>query len=207
MVLSSLGMRNILIAIQIAVVIFLARLCSPDKGSSTSAPSDKKIHAQVVSNKKDQEPLLFLNPVSKPAVENSEELVAFVKEIADSRMMDFEEGKLAVKQGTTKEIQSYGKLMVEDQSKMLEEIKSIAERRSIPLEKKISDKKMDELKKIRNLKDRDFDKKFIRMMKIDHRRDIRKLRKASKSKDLEVKYLGTKYLPIVQSHLDKLKHL
>ncbi|HYI78569.1 MAG TPA: DUF4142 domain-containing protein, partial [Chryseolinea sp.] len=52
-----------------------------------------------------------------------------------------------------------------------------------------------------------FDKKFIRMMIIDHKRDLKKFEKATRSTDADIQVFATKYLPYVQSHLQKIKAL
>ena len=199
-------MRNILIVIQVAVVIFLARLCSSNTASTAGNHSENDLKVQIMSGRKNREPLpTFVS--KKPSTENNKELIEFLRETADARLMDFEEGRIAKERGSSKEIKEYGELMVRDQVKMLNEIKSIAAHRNIALDQKVSDKRLEGLNDIKNLKGRHFDKKFVRMMKIDHRRDIRQLKKAIKSDDPEIKRIGNKYLPIVKTHLDKLKQL
>ncbi len=51
----------------------------------------------------------------------------------------------------------------------------------------------------------DFDKKFIKMMIIDHERDIKLFKKALDYKDAEVSAFAKKYLPMIQGHLDKIE--
>jgi putative membrane protein len=45
------------------------------------------------------------------------------------------------------------------------------------------------------------------MMILDHKRDVRTFEKATKSNDADVKLFATKYLPVVQSHLEKIRTL
>ena len=48
-----------------------------------------------------------------------------------------------------------------------------------------------------------FDKKFLKMIKIDHKRDVRQFTKATEFEDAETKKFATENLPLIQSHLDK----
>ena len=57
----------------------------------------------------------------------------FIIEMAEARLMDLEEGKIAQQKCTTKELKSYGTLMVKDQTEMLHEIKKMAARKNISL--------------------------------------------------------------------------
>jgi len=70
-----------------------------------------------------------------------QDIADFLVKIADARMMDSKEGQLAVTNGTTEEIRAYGKLMVTDQAKLLNEIKIIAAKRNIVLPTDISNDK------------------------------------------------------------------
>ena len=65
----------------------------------------------------------------------------------------------------------------------------------------------DDLEDLRKAHGKAFDKKFIRMMIIDHKRDIVKLEKATRSNDADVQVFATKYLPVVEGHLVKIKAL
>ncbi len=57
----------------------------------------------------------------------------FITEMAEARLMDLEEGKIAQQKSTTKDLKSYGTLMVNDQTEMLHEIKKLAALKNIKL--------------------------------------------------------------------------
>ncbi len=131
----------------------------------------------------------------------------FLVAAADARMMGIKEGKLAGERGTTPDIKEYGKLMQKDQSLMLKTIKKLAKARKISLPRIISAEKEDGLKDLFAKQGTDFDSKFIKMMKIDHKRDIKDFKAAKDLKDKEVSMFAGQYLPLIQSHLDKLDAL
>ena len=131
----------------------------------------------------------------------------FLVKIADARMMGKKEGELAVQKGTTPEMIEYGKLMIKDQSFLLVKIKKIAADRNISLPVEISNDKKDGFEDLNAKTGEAFDNKFIRMMRIDHERDIRDFKKAAELSDKKVADFATKYLTMIQSHLDILNGL
>ncbi len=128
----------------------------------------------------------------------------FLEQSADARMMDAAEGKLAVEKGTTDAIKNYGKLMVTDQAKLLKEIQQLAASHHIILPEQISDKKEKHRKILAAKAGEDFDHKFIKMITIDHKRDVRMFTKATEFEDAELSSFAKKYLPMIQGHLDKI---
>jgi putative membrane protein len=131
----------------------------------------------------------------------------FMTEAADARMMDIEEGKLAQEKGTTAEVKQYGQLMIEDQTKMLKELRVLASSKNIMLPNTLSIEKAKGLEDLKQETGADFDLKFIKMMKLDHKRDVDEFDDATDFEDRDIKKFATKYLPVVESHLDKIKQL
>lgn len=129
----------------------------------------------------------------------------FISEISEARIMDREEGKLAAQRGTSRSIKDYGKKMVEDQTEMLKELKEIASERDLKVESELGKRKAMGLSDLEALHGKNFDSKFVRMMIVDHRRDIRKLEKATRSDDADIQVFATKYLPVVQKHLEEIE--
>jgi putative membrane protein len=138
----------------------------------------------------------------KPSV--NKDVAGFLVKIADARMMGKKEGELAGQKGTTPEIVAYGKLMIKDQEFLLTQIKKLAAERSITLPAEISNDKKDGFEDLQAKTEKDFDKKFIKMMRIDHERDIKDFTKAGELTDKGVTDFAAKYIGMIQMHLDKL---
>jgi putative membrane protein len=158
----------------------------------------------------EQDPVDAAMAVNQTLVERKNvdpEVAKFLVTAADARMMDMSEGKLATQRGTTKEIKEYGKVMLNDQKMMLSEIKKMAKHRKIALPSGISNEKEEGRKELAELKGKEFDKKFVRMMIIDHKRDLRLFRKAVKSNDDEISEFAELYIPVLQSHLVRIKEI
>ena len=131
----------------------------------------------------------------------------FLVKSADARMMDMQEGKLASSRGTTKAVRQYGALMVKDQTMLLSKIRKLAASKHISLPAGISAQKQDGREDLTSKNGKAFDKKFIKMMRIDHERDVKIFKKASSSNDKEIRMFAIANLPIIQSHLDKVNQL
>jgi putative membrane protein len=134
-----------------------------------------------------------------------DEVAEFLVKSADARMMDAEEGILAAKKGSKKSIQKYGRWMVKDQGILLREIKKLAAKRSIALPTTISDKKENGREDLASKDGKEFDEEFIKMMIIDHERDIKLFENAIEFDDQEISAFAKKYLPTIQSHLEGIK--
>ncbi len=128
----------------------------------------------------------------------------FLVKSADSRMMDAREGKLALEKATVPALRNYGKLMMKDQAMLLEKIKTLALKKQVTLPSDISEKKAESREDLSKESGKDFDEKFIKMITIDHERDVKLFRKAIDQDDKDVKEFAQKYLPLIQSHLDKI---
>ncbi len=134
----------------------------------------------------------------------SENIAEFLVKSADARMMDMQEGELAFTKGSSKEVREYGALMMKDQAILLKEIKKIAGNKNITLPSSISDQKKKGRENLSEKEGKDFDEKFIKMMKIDHERDLKLFEKAKDFDDMETKLFADKYLSLIKSHLDKI---
>jgi putative membrane protein len=136
---------------------------------------------------------------------NREDVREFLTDMADARMMDSREGEEAIKNATSEDIRDYGSLMVKDQALLLMKIRQLASERKIVLPASISKDKQEGLKDLMSLKGKDFDEKFLKMITLDHKRDIKQFEKASKFDDREISSFATANLPVIESHLARVK--
>ena len=131
----------------------------------------------------------------------------FLVQAADGRMMGRLEGQLAQKNGTTPAIKKYGTLMLHDQTVMLKSLQKLAAAKNVSLPHQISEKKASGRDELAAKTGSDFDKKFISMMEIDHKRDIKAFDQATGSDDPDVSAFAKKYLPMIQGHLAQLQQI
>lgn len=141
------------------------------------------------------------------AERDSIKISTFLIEMADARLMSLEEAKLAAEKGSSPEIRNYGLQVMNDQYKMLEQLKFLARQRRIQLPVAISMEKAKALDTLKGKNGEDFDRKFMRMMKIDHKRDIKMCKKIKKVNNEGINIFVNEYQPIMEIHLQRLKLL
>lgn len=131
----------------------------------------------------------------------------FMTEAADARMMDIEMGKLAMEKGTTAAIKQYGQLMITEQTKMLQDLRVLAASKNIILPNKLSDKSAGTLEDLKEKSGVEFDDEFMERMKKDHKDDVDEFDDATDFADRDVKKFAETYVPVVESHLDKIREI
>jgi putative membrane protein len=197
-------MKNMLIILQVLVMAFLAKIFTTStRPTFVRDTSDKPPVEQTSAHASSD----FNTNIATSRIINSEQIVFFLNETATTRRLMVEESKLAVKYGATEAIRDYGKIMLRDQTKMLTEVKALARKRSIKLSSGLSQEQMQSLLDLRKTEASNFDKSFIKRVKSEHKRDVRRFKNDSESNDPEVARLSAKYRTLVKSHLDKIKEL
>jgi putative membrane protein len=134
----------------------------------------------------------------------------FLISMADARMMDFAEGKLASQRATTPALRAYGRLMKKDQTVLLHKMNGLAQREGIILPTQIGEVKAAALKDLKKLTGNEFDQRFTSMITIDHERDVGEFKRASEELSYvseETKTFAKAALPMIETHLEKIKAL
>ena len=137
----------------------------------------------------------------------AEEVADFLIKSADARMMNAQVGLLAIEKGTNSVIRDFGLRIMKDHSLLLEKIKKLASQRDIYLPDQLSTKKVGDHRNLSKENGRDFDKTFIKMIIVDHERDLKLFKSAAQCNDPEVSAFAKRYLPLIQSDLEKIKKI
>jgi putative membrane protein len=203
-------MKNLIILINIIIIFGIAAIFTDHETSKTGVSNLNNGKSTADANKTKNVVSSDFGVLSKDSDTKSgvdEFVKEFIIEMAEARLMDLEEGKIAQQKSTTKELKSYGTLMVNDQTEMLHEIKKLAARKNVSLPPVLGPDKAEELKALKEVHGKSFDKKFIKLMIVDHKRDVKKFERATQSRDADVQVFATRYLPYVQSHLQRIRGL
>ena len=132
----------------------------------------------------------------------------FAVKAANGGMLEIELGKLAQEKAQDPEVKAFGEMLVTDHSKASEELKSIATLKNISLPSTPGNDNQKHIEDLRKLSGAEFDKKFVSLMKDDHKEDVEEFKEASKEvKDPSLKEFADKTLPTLQMHLDKVMAL
>ncbi len=132
----------------------------------------------------------------------------FVIEAASDDMKEVRLGKMAELKGTSKYVKDYGRTLIKDHSKSVEDLKEVAKNNDIKFPHDLNEnhkKKVQEFRKTDNL---NFDNKFLQYMIQDHEEDIQDFEEEVKSeKNEDVKNWAQKNIPVLKKHLDIARNL
>ncbi len=182
--------------------VCLLQACGGGAGSHDSVDSAKDMNAN-----KDTTPRASDNDThdtSKVAtMPVDKETADFAVAAANGGMMEVELGKLAQQNGASQRVKDFGKMMVDDHSKVNDQLKSLASSKNITLPATLGDDAQKHMNDLSKKTGKDFDKAYMSMMVDDHKKDIKEFEKAGKDlKDNDVKNLAVQSLPTLQKHLD-----
>lgn len=131
---------------------------------------------------------------------------AFMKKAADGGMTEVELGKLAAEKGGSDEVKSFGQQMVDDHTKIGDNLKEVAGKMKVTLPEKMSAKHHALVEKMAGMSGADFDKAYVPEMVKDHKKDISEFEAAKgtvKNEDLK-KFIDDS-LETMKGHLEKIQ--
>jgi putative membrane protein len=128
--------------------------------------------------------------------------VDFLVDAAKGGLAEVELGQLAADKAASDEVKKFGQRMVSDHSKANDELKSLAQSKSIKLPTEVDAKDKATHDRLAKLSGAAFDRAYMQHMLADHRKDVNAFKKESTSgKDSEVKAWASKTLPTLEEHL------
>lgn len=131
----------------------------------------------------------------------------FFEKAAAGGMFEVEVGKLAESKAQNADVKAYGAMLAKDHGAANDELKALAQKKSVALPTAMTKAQQKELDKLSKAKD--FDKDFVKHVGLeDHKKDIRLFEKTSKdSKDADIQAFASKTLPTLQQHHQKAEEL
>lgn len=146
-----------------------------------------------------------VNAALEPKI--SEQAANFLVEMVDARLMDYQEGKLAMERGTQPTIRDYGSWMMRDQTNLLKQLQTLATSSAVMVPSTIGVAKLDGLKDLQAVTGESFDKRFMRSIRIDHERDVGAFKKASQFEDTAIREFALRNLPVIETHLEGIRQI
>ncbi len=132
----------------------------------------------------------------------------FVKKAMAGGMAEVELGKLAAEKGNSAEVKQFGQHMVDDHSKMNDQMKPIASQIGVTPPSSIPPAEKALETKLNGLSGAAFDKAYIQAMVKDHRKDLMEFKKeASTGKSSAVKDAATQGVEVISGHLKMAEDL
>lgn len=128
----------------------------------------------------------------------------FLVNAAEINLEEIQLGQLAQQKSKAVDVKDYGKMLEDSHRKSLNDLTTLAAKKSIAIPTSLTDKAQVAYKKLMDAADVDFDKLFCDMMVSGHKDAIAKFDKAStESKDSDIKVWATATLPSLHSHLEQ----
>jgi putative membrane protein len=126
-----------------------------------------------------------------------------VASMARANMAEIEAGKLALANGQSAEVKTYAQQMVDDHTKALADVTTLAQNKGVTLPTEPDAKHKAMAAKLSKLKGEKFDQMYMQQAGMaDHKQVHAMLKKdEARAKDPDVKALAAKMLPTVAQHL------
>jgi len=125
----------------------------------------------------------------------------FVMEAAQGGMAEVALGKLASEKASNDRVRQFGQQMVADHGKANDELKALAQTKSVMVPADLNAKHKATQDRLSKLSGTAFDRAYIEEMVGDHKKDVADFRKEAKSgSDSQVKAWAAKTLPTLEEH-------
>lgn len=96
---------------------------------------------------------------------------AFVRKAMEGGMAEVQLGQLAAQKGNSEDVKQFGQKMVDDHTKLNDQMKQVAQQLNVPAPTSLSSKDKATMKKLQALNGDAFDKAYIKDMVADHKKD------------------------------------
>ena len=128
----------------------------------------------------------------------------FMTNAAEGGIAEVELGRVAVQNASDPKVKQFGQRMVDDHTKVDDELKDIAARKNVTLPTRPDAKQQATLDRLSKLHGAEFDRAYMQDMVKDHKEDVAEFQRASNSEsDSDVKAWAAKTLPILRDHLNQ----
>ena len=132
----------------------------------------------------------------------------FVKKALEGSMAEVKLGQLAVQKGTDPQVKQFGQRMVDDHTKLIEEMKPVAEQLGVKVPTELSKKDQATLTKMEALLGADFDNAYIKDMVKDHKADDKDFKQEiANGQNPAVKDAAKQGDQVIESHLQEIQQI
>lgn len=134
---------------------------------------------------------------------------AFLKQAAQNGHAEVQGSKLALDKGTHAQVKAFAQQMVDDHTKVAQELSALASNKGVDLPSEPSLAQKAKLKLLAQRDGEGFDRHYAESVGVSAHEDTVKLFKkaAAEAKDADVKAFATKTLPTLEQHLQHARDL
>jgi putative membrane protein len=132
----------------------------------------------------------------------------FVSKALEGGMAEVQLGQLAAQKSQSDDVKQFGQKMVTDHTQMGDQMKPVAEQLGIKPPSEPSKKDRKEMQKLQGLTGQDFDREYITMMVMDHRKDLKDFKEEAQSaNDPKVKQAAAQGVDVISQHLQMIEQI
>ncbi len=184
----------------IGAIMFSACNGNSNSGSTNAADTTSTTTSTDTSSK------MSSKPDTAKMTMASDDVKDFSNAAAQGGMFEVQLGNIAMKNGGTQAVKDFGKMMVDDHTKINNELQDLAAKKNVTLPAAVSDAQQKDIDKLSKETGKAFDKDYVSMMIKDHKEDINAFKKnLDKISDSDYKTFITNALPTLQKHLDAIE--
>lgn len=156
-----------------------------------------------------------MSPMDQPSTSNSNDKASsqmmdkeFVRKALQGGMAEVQLGQLAVQKGNSDEVKQFGQKMVDDHTKLGDQMKQVAEQMNVKEPTSLSGKDKGTLAKLQALSGDAFDKAYIKDMVKDHKQDEKEFKhEAQSASNPALKDAATQGAQIIGEHLQMIQQI
>jgi putative membrane protein len=150
--------------------------------------------------------MIWAQPAADPTLPHSES--SFLKDAAAGGIAEVKFAELAEQNASNPQVKSFARRMVNDHSKMNDQLQTLASVKNVELPTDMGIKEKASYKLLSAKKGADFDRAYMSDMVKDHESDIKDFQKQAKNAtDSDVRALASKDLPTLREHLSQAQQL
>ena len=133
---------------------------------------------------------------------------AAMKQLAQANLNEIDAGKAAASKAQSPQVKQFAQKMVDDHTRMLDDLKTLAQQKSVSLPESVSLKDKAQMELMKRASGADFDRKYMDQMVKDHQNDLNDVQElASKAKDPEFKAAVQKASGKISEHLQMAQRI
>lgn len=132
----------------------------------------------------------------------------FISKALMGGMAEVQMGQLAADKGTSEAVKNFGQKMVEDHTRMGDELKPVAKKLNVPIPTRLDGKEQGLYTKLQAMSGSEFDNAYVKAMVKDHKKDESEFKtEAANAADPDLKQVVTKGEQIISQHLQMIESI
>ncbi|MGC2160453.1 MAG: DUF4142 domain-containing protein [Silvibacterium sp.] len=133
---------------------------------------------------------------------------AFVESALQGGMGEVELGKLAAQKGSSPDVKQFGQKMVDDHTKLGDQMQQVAQQMGVHGPKGLSKKDKELVAKLETLSGAEFDDAYIKAMVKDHKNDLSSFQaEANNSQNSTLRQAAQRDEPMIDGHLQLIEQI